>query len=658
MTRFARVVSAFRATTRPQWLIGLACVLVVGMYFANHDMNDEPDAPRGDGKYRPVLARGDGHMMYLMARSTALDFDWDFGNDLRRFGDPWHEPTTPTGRKAIVHPIGPALVWTPLIWVAEAGAAVANIFGAGIPMHGYTLWHQRIVFLSSALFGCGAVLLGRWLARKTIGGGWAATYAATAVLLGTSLTYYATYMPSYSHAMDAFACAAFLAYWSATIGRHDVRRWCALGALLGVATLIRIQELGLAIVVVVEVVTRVVTELRAGERPIAVCRRWLGGGAIALAAAVIVFLPQILEWHVVFGKITELPQGHRYTRLEAPMILETLYSPRNGWFTTTPLAYAGVIGLFCLPARSRLVAVGLGLAVALQIYLSSAVLDWWGSAAFGQRRLCNVTLPLVLGLAALIWRCGRLARRFRRIPRRAWHGLLVVVLGGLAAANLGRVIQLRGGRPAPSGFAATCCSGVPAPLRPIEQWVYDRIGNPWEFPASALFALHHDVELSRWDNVAGIYPLEPSLADVRDSRIEKIVGLWLVGSPSSDSFLLGGWSESATAAGRDFRYTTEPRATVFVANLMPYHERLTLWLARGGDSQVEIEWNGNQVARATVTDDWTPVSFELVAPELHTNELTVISHPAPMSSREGWPTANRPVGVAVGELEVQIVTPD
>src|SRR5258706_6521569 len=96
-----------------------ACLAIALMFALNRDMGGDPDSPRGDGKYRPVLARGDGHMMYLIARSTALDGDWDFANDLGRFGDPWIQPLGRTGRKLIPHPIGPPLVWTPLIWIAE-----------------------------------------------------------------------------------------------------------------------------------------------------------------------------------------------------------------------------------------------------------------------------------------------------------------------------------------------------------------------------------------------------------------------------------------------------------------------------------------------------------------------------------------------------------
>lgn len=75
------------------------------------------------------------------------------------------------------------------------------------------------------------------------------------------------------------------------------------------------------------------------------------------------------------GRITELPQGRRFTRFEAPMVMELLFSRRNGWFSTTPIAYAGVIGLFCLPRRSRVVAAGLFAAVAMQVDLNSTILD-------------------------------------------------------------------------------------------------------------------------------------------------------------------------------------------------------------------------------------------------------------------------------------------
>jgi hypothetical protein len=636
----------------PRLLVAIACALVVAMYASNCDLGGghglDPDAPRGDGVYRPVIARGDGHLLYLMARSTALDGDWVFDNDLARFGDPWHAPITPTGRKAIIHPIGPALVWTPLIWLAEGGAVAANVAGADIPLHGYTLWTQWIVFLSSALFGCGAVLIGRRVATRVIGGRWAPSYGAAAVLLGTPLTYYATYMPSYAHAMDACACAAFLGYWALTVGRRDANRSVWLGVLLGVAMLIRVQELALGIVVLIEALSEVRTAAR---------WRVLALGGLTLVVAVAMFTPQLLEWQRVFGTVSALPQGAKYTRPGAPMIAELLWSPRNGWFSTTPIAYAGVIGLWCLPRRARVVQLGLLAAVAIQVYLCSTILDWWGGAAFGQRRLCNVTLPLVVGLAALLWRLGRLAARASRIPPRVWHELVALVFGCLVWWNLERVERLRGGKPASPEVVPSCCDDVAPHARPLVEPIYDAIGDPFEFPANAWFALAHHVSLRAWDELAGRYPLVPPMAAIADGADELFAatpGWWRPDTPLLDAAIVGGMSQ-VERADRPFRWTIAPAATILIPNLMPYGQRFTVWIASGGAHHVVLRWNGARVAEQDVGPSWTAVAFELPEVALHTNELTIEAPLGPVPPRAEFPPAPAVAGVAVGHLDVAFV---
>ncbi len=618
----------------PQVVIGLACALVAVMYACNHDMAGKPDAPRGTGQYLPILDRGDGHMMYLMARSTAIDLDWVFDNDLARFGDPWNEPRTATGRKSIVHPIGPALVWTPLIWVAELGAVVVNVFGADIPLHGYTLWHQRFVFFSSVVFACLAVWLARRVALRILGGPWSTALACVAGLLGTSLTYYATYMPSYGHAMDAFASSAFLAYWALTKDRRDLRRWIVLGALLGCAALIRTQEMALGIVVIVEAIG----ELARGPDRRATALYYVSRGALTLGIALLVFTPQLYEWHVVFGSFTGLPQGARFTRVEAPMIGEVLFSARNGWFSTTPLAYAGCIGLAMLPRQARVIGIALLAAVLLQVYLDSIVLDWWSGSSFGQRRLCNVTLPVILGLACLLWRAGRFASRFKRPPRAAWIVVGACLLALPVAANLVRVQRLRAGKAAPDALAPTCCDTVWTPLRPTVQWFYDRIGNPFELPASLYFAWRHDVPLARWDQIVGTYPVQPSLADLKDdARFYATKGKW---NPAKvGAFLVGGWSAVQHADGKTFRTTTSPDATVLVPNLMPESARVTIAVASAGASKLDVRWNGEVVATTALSATWSTVSFERHPMELHTNELSFDA------------------GVSVGDITIELLPP-
>ncbi|MDQ3365356.1 MAG: hypothetical protein M3680_08010 [Myxococcota bacterium] len=639
----------------PRWLVTAALVVIVGMYAANDDMGGAPAAPRGDGVYRPVLARGDGHMMFLIARSTAFDLDWNFDNDLGRYGDPWNQPVGPGGHKVIPQPLGPPLVWTPLLWAAQGLATVGNWFGAEIPTHGYTLWHQRLVFLSSALAACFAILLGIRISRVAIGGGrWAPAYAGVAVLLGTSLTYYATYMPSYGHALDALTSATFLAYWVVTIGRVDVRRWVILGGLLGLAMLVRMQELGLGVVVALEIAVAVVRQLRA-RAPREAARLVIGGAAV-LAIAGLVFIPQLLYWKVVYGGFFAVPHVGAYTRLSSPMILELLFSARNGWFSTHPLAYAGVIGLWFVPRPSRLIAAGLLLAVAVQVYLGSTIFDYWGMASYGSRRLCNMTLPIVVGLAALIWRCGRLAARVRRVPRPIWHVVALAILTPFVAWNLWRVRDYQAGKAAPEGLIPTCCEHLPRGFaRPLTA-VFRQIGNPFQFPANLLFALRHGVEIQRWDRAVGTYPVMPPLNLIFDDDLAGQSGRWRLGFPDTERYLIGTWSPSQ-AADRRFRWTLEPTVRALVPNLLPKARTVTVWLSPGGAAKpVTLRWNDRVAYAGVLAPGWTPVAFDLDDTDVGEDELAITTELGPVVPWAGapGPVPTTPVGVAVHSVDIVI----
>lgn len=618
-------------------IVALACLVIAGMYACNDDMGGDPKSPRGDGRYRPVLARGDGHMMFLMSRSMVYDRDWHFDNDLARFGDPWGQPRTATGRKGIPHPIGPPLVWAPVLAMAEGGARAGNVFGADIPEHGYALWHQRIVFFTSVLAGCGAVLIGLLVARRVLGGRWAPSHAAVAVLLGTSVTYYSTVMPSYGHALDALACAGFLGYWALTVGREDPRRHVILGVLLGVAALIRVQELAIGVALAVELGTAAVTSLVA-RRPRAAAAA-VGRGLLTLAVALVCFIPQLVMWRVVFGTFNS-PQGEVYIRWGTPMIAELLWSARNGWLAVTPVAYLGVVGLCLVPRRHRVIGAGLLAAVIVQIYLNSIIMDWWAQASFGQRRLCSMTLPLVVGLAALLGSMGRLAARARRVPWPVWHGVAALVLGPMIAWNLWRVDALGGGKPAPTTHAPSCCDRVPRPLRGLFADVYGVLGNPLQLPASAVFAWRHDTSLARWDQAVGDYPIILRGDLMMNGRWREQRGTWNLAGGGGAPYLLEGFGPTQHGE-RPFRRTTARRARALVPNLIPAAQRFTVWLEPGPATRVRLHHDGVLVADVALRAGWQPVIFERADPPTGSIELSI--------------EADVP-GVAVGVVEVGFVS--
>ncbi|MEZ4400128.1 MAG: hypothetical protein R3B06_08925 [Kofleriaceae bacterium] len=654
-----RTVAAWLARRGPRLLIGAAFVAVALMYACNRDMGGDARSPRGDGQYRPVLARGDGHLMFLMARSLAFDGDLRVDNDLARFGDPFGPPGGRAERATIPHPIGPPLLWTPLLWLAQAGAVIANLFGAKIQLHGYTLWHQRLVFTSSVVAALLAIVLGVRLARAVVGGRWGPAYAGVAILLGTSLTYYATFMPSYSHALDAAGAGGFLTAWALTLGRWDRRRVVLVGGLLGVAALMRTQELALGVVVVLEVATALVRVPHDEPAPWRWRGRVVGAAAAMLGVTLLVLIPQALAWHDMFGTFTHLPQGPNFTRPRYPMVAELLFASRNGWFSTHPLAYAGALGLVVLIWRgprlaphARQIGVGLLAALVVQVYLNSIILDWWAQASFGQRRLCSMTVPLVVGLAAWLELGASLVARWGRpLARGLGHGVAVVGLGWFVAWNLSLVWPYRAGRAPVIGAGPSCCGGVRGTLRAIATPIYRRIGNPFAFPANAAFAWRHGVPLQRWDELVGVYPWLPEMTYTRASlRGQSVV--WRVGSPGQDRFVERGFAPGRPIDG-GLRWTTAATATILVPNLVPLPLTLTLRLepnlAAGQVVQpVLVRWNGAVVVEQRL-DGPATVTWSIEG-DVGINRLTVEAPVAPPSDQARARGASAPTGVAIGDL--------
>jgi hypothetical protein len=637
-------------------VVALAAMSVAIMYCGNTNEDPQLAGPRGDGRYRPAIARGDGHMHFLVTRSIVFDGDFNFDNDLARFGDPWNQPRTVTGRKNVMQQIGPSLIWAPILAVAHGVATVANVFGADIETHGYTMFHQRILFVSSVVFAVLAIVLGVAVALRLFGGRWAAAWAAVSVLLGTTLTYYATYMPSYAHAMDAATCAAFLAYWALTLRDLRWRRFVILGVLLGVATNVRIQDVGFGVVVAIEIAAIAIELWRAGAR--AAIPALFARGAVALAIVIAMFIPQLYVWDQMYGTWLTTPQGPGQMRYSHPLVMELLFSPRNGWLSNTPLAWFGVIGLIVgvfvgerLGRHARFVCAGMLAVIAGQIYVNAVTYEWWSGASFSQRRLCSVSLPLVVGIAAgLRYMHLRIGPRLSIAARQV---IAVAILGYFVAWNLNWVSKLDHGRPAGRDNEPTCCADVPAPLSWIARPIYAVVGNPFELPASAWFAIRHGVDLRRWDAVNGHYPLVPPVLGYEDGSYRRAHAVWDIAGPGGEPYLLHGFGPPQRDANRKWRWTTSDDAALIVSILMPEPHRITIPLAAnaaaGETVDIEIETGGN-VSRATVGAAWTTMTIDTDG-SLGENTITIR---APARSYRGGPAAGdlEAVGVAIGPLQV------
>lgn len=639
----------------PAAVLCVAFLATAVMYCANDNVDPKLGEPRGDGIYRPALARGDGHMHFLITRSIVFDRDLDFDNDLARFGDPWRQPLTVTGKKNVMQQIGPSLVWAPLLALAHGAATIGNALGADIGTHGYTLFHQRILFASSVVFAWLAIGLGILVAIRIAGGRWAPVLAGVATLLGTTLTYYATFMPAYAHAMDAAACAGFLALWALTLGQLRWRRYVWLGVLLGIAAMVRIQDVAFGVVLALELGVLAAGKLRAREPRAA--GALVARGALVLAIAAVLHLPQLYVWKQYYGSWLTTPQGPGQMRYAHPMILELVFSSRNGWLSTHPIAYLGTLGLGIgviagprLGPHVRLVSGALLLAIAGQVYINAVTYEWWSASSFGQRRMASSSLCVLVGLAVLLrWAHLRLAR-----PRAGVKlGLAALVLGYFVAWNLAWVGRLTRGMPAGRDNRPTCCDDVPAPLSWVARPVYAAVGNPFALPASAVFALRHGVDLQRWDQAVGNYALVPGVLGYLDDSYRKARATW---NALDDRYVLGGLGAPQRAA-RPYRWTTEQEARLLLPLLMPEPHRITVPIAAnagpGERVYVQVSCNGALVAQALVGSQWTTLTFDT---DGHVGE-SVISIEAAVRPYRGGPTAPtgaQALGVAIAPFTVAL----
>src|SRR5262249_15866820 len=70
-------------------------------------------------------------------------------------GDPFHMDRP--GPRHEAYPIGTAILQVPFFLVAHGVVLAANVFGAGIPSHGYTLLDQRLTLFGPLLAGFATV---------------------------------------------------------------------------------------------------------------------------------------------------------------------------------------------------------------------------------------------------------------------------------------------------------------------------------------------------------------------------------------------------------------------------------------------------------------------------------------------------------------------
>lgn len=354
--------------------------------------------PKPDGR----IVIGDALHHYVQLRSAVFDGDLHFRNDYIRLyglagnepGTEWVYEDTRTGHVRSLMPVGPAILWAPLFLVVALFTTLANALGAAYPVDGFGRLFQATAGISGVL----AATVGVWLSYRTcrlLFGARPSAWGCLVLWGGSSAIYYSLVSPTYSHAASLLASSAFWYAWVRTREEVSLRRYVMLGALAGVAALMRWQDAILLVPIALELL------VRAARRTMPMVKILLSGLA-AVAAAALAFTPQMMVWTTLYGRPLAMPQGEGFMKWSEPALLLMLFSDNHGLFTWTPIVAAAVAGLVFLARRDRGVALAAVCFLLLSWYVNAAVADWWAGEAFGARRFLSAFPVFALGLAALI----------------------------------------------------------------------------------------------------------------------------------------------------------------------------------------------------------------------------------------------------------------
>ncbi len=363
----------------------------------------------------PRIRGADEIEYFSYLRSTAFDRDLDFGNEYTYFHarDPEglagfkatfldrREPGT--GRHINFAPLGAALLWSPLYALAHLGVVVARALGADVLADGLSAPYVAAACYASWLYGVlGLLLIQRTLVRF---GGFTeakASLAVAALTFGSPVLYYLTLAPGFSHATSLGVVA--LLVWLTLRARArdedgrgvlDLGTWAVVGVVGGVAALVREQD-GLFLIVAAVFLLDQVVRRRALAQPL------LRGAALAVAA-LLAFVPQLLAYQAVNGRMGPSRLVTRKMTWSSPHFVEVLFDPGHGLFLWSPVLLLAVVGLVIWAFQRRgVLPVALLAGVFLQVWINGAVESWSQAGAFGSRRFVGATVLFAWGLAALI----------------------------------------------------------------------------------------------------------------------------------------------------------------------------------------------------------------------------------------------------------------
>jgi len=350
-----------------------------------------------------------GYYVYLP--SLIFDRDLDFADEYEYFrGIGYVAPDqelTPTGRMPNPYPIGVALLWLPFFLFGHVAATVTSYAADGLSTP-----YGVAIYISNVVYGFAGIVLIYRLTERVFERG-VALLSVTLIWFASGVLYYLFPLSPMSHMPSMFIVTLLIIFWLAKREEMNVWSYVALGALGGLAALVRWQNVLFLVLPAADVFIK--------ARRLGVKRETVLHALAMVGMFFVVFFPQMIVWKVLYGSFVTVPQGAGFVSWFRPALFDVLLSSRHGLFSWTPVILPAVIGLFMFPKEKRGLGYLLVAAFALQLYINSVA--GWVGWSFGMRRFINCSGLFSLGLAAFL---TKIQRRLR-LRYLAFIGVLLVI---------------------------------------------------------------------------------------------------------------------------------------------------------------------------------------------------------------------------------------
>ncbi len=298
-----------------------------------------------------------------------------------------------SGKVITKYTYGVALCELPFFLVAHT---LAPLFG--MERSGYSPIYYYILYFSAVCYGFFGMLLLfmflRFSFRKTT-----ALITVASLFLGTNLFYYTIEESGMSHVYSFFLFSVFLFLIKKTafLQKADAKRIFLFGCVASLIVLIRpVNILFLLIYFVLDIGS--VKQI--GERFMTLVKpRTI---IILFAAAVLIWLPQLVYWNYTTGDYLQYSYGKETFDWLNPKVLHTWFSPKNGLFLYTPFYIAMIFGSVLMASKKNATGIYLVLLFGLLSYIFSCWWDWAFGCSYGARNFVEFLAVFSIPLCYLI----------------------------------------------------------------------------------------------------------------------------------------------------------------------------------------------------------------------------------------------------------------